>query len=121
MHSVSAAVQPSGMNAAAVDGHSFPHPDQPEPVASGGTISAAIIDHVDLQRLRTAVDLDVGPAGLGVLHHISETLLDDPVDRQVKPGRKSADVSLCRHLNGNARLGKLSDELRQAAKPWLRR
>jgi hypothetical protein len=55
---------------------------------AAGAGAAAVVDHLDLDPAGGVADRDPGGGRPGVPDHVGQRLLDDPVGRQVEPGRQ---------------------------------
>ena len=82
---------------AAVERNSLAHPDQ----AEASTVflrGPALAQHLHLKRVTIATDEDLGAARPAVGERVRQRLLNDPIGREVKPGRErplpGADVEL---------------------------
>ncbi|CAM5464619.1 hypothetical protein SVIOM74S_08794 [Streptomyces violarus] len=86
MDTETAAVAGTGGEGAAQGADAFPHAEQPVPAAAarGVVLAAAVVHDGDLDVGSDLYDADLG-LGLrpGVLLHVGEGLLDDPVGGQV--------------------------------------
>src|SRR5690242_9795179 len=89
MDAETAAVAGAGGEGAAQRGDALAHAEQPVP-AAGGVVevpAGAVVEDGDLDVGSDAYDADLGPrVGAGVLPHVGQGLLDDPVRGQVDGG-----------------------------------
>ncbi len=69
--------------------HPLPHADEP-PAGSRcvRVLAGAVVEDLDLEPVRAVGDAHGRRPGPGVLHHVGERLLDDPVRRDVDRGRQ---------------------------------
>src|SRR5918996_1308362 len=78
--------------------------DHDQAVGPGRGPAAAVVGDLDLQDLAAVADADLGPGRAGVPERVGQGLLDDPVGRQVDPGRQGPRLALDRHLDRQAGL-----------------
>jgi hypothetical protein len=98
----------------------FAHADQPvarAPVRTGGR-AETVVGALELDRVRAVAHHHRRTAGSGVLEGVGESLLGDPVDREVERGRDGRPLALVVHGHveaGRAHLGGEGIEIVDAA------
>src|SRR5439155_1270048 len=93
------------VEAAAIERDPLAHPDQA--VATAATArrrSRAVVDDLELERIFAVMDVHARARLPGVLERVRQSLLHDPVGRQLDPERELAPVALDRELDGKAGL-----------------
>jgi hypothetical protein len=90
----------------------FAHADQAvtgacPAVADRGHRAAAVVGHLDPDVLVTVADHDLGAGRAGVLDHVGQGLLHDPVGGQVDPGGQRRRRPLHLQPHSQAGLGHL--------------
>src|SRR5439155_21880061 len=106
---------------AAVELDALADPDQPVPAALSAAPAGAIVDDLEFELAASVAENDDGVAGVCVLEHVRQRLLDDPVGREVEAGRKRLRLTLHPQLRLDSGGTRLLKEPSEIGEPWLRR
>ena len=104
VHPVAALGTRARLETAVEERDALAHPH--EPVAAGRAVpvgrAAAVVEHLEVDRVGAVGDRDPGPRRARVLERVGERLLDDPVRRQVEARGKVGRLALDGQLDGQA-------------------
>ena len=86
---------PAGVEATAVERDALAHADETVAAARGACgPPGPVVDDLELERVGAVADVNLGVSVAGVLERVRQRLLDDPVGRELDPGRQRAALAL---------------------------
>ena len=110
-----------GPELSAVHRHALAHPDQAVTAIRRGGLAASVVGHDDLDRVRLVAQQYLGLLRACMLESVRQTLLHEPVGREVEDSGERYRFTFDPKLHREPRLADAVDQLGELLESGLRR